>query len=138
MVLNMAKLINMLILNEKFNMLILNEKFIINIVYFHFSETVFWRIILEDDNNLISSHSYLYEPIFLMKISQYMLVNSLLMKYILVFVWVYFLYYDTLKKLYHNCRHNDFKCMYSETYLIRHALWETFGVGIDRLSKYTV
>ena len=74
-----------------------------------------------------------------MKILQYVLVNLLFMKCILIlFACIFFLYYDTLKKLYHNCMHYDIKCMYSETYLIRHALCETFGVGIDRLSEYTV
>ena len=64
--------------------------------------------------NSISSRPFWYEPN-LYKISQenmYMynvLVNLLLVKFILIFVCVYFLYCDTLKKLYHNCRHYHFK-----------------------------
>ena len=102
------------------------------------SETVFRWIIVQDDKNSTSSHSYLYEPNFLWKFYSMYWSICCLWNVFLYFLRVFFLYYDTLKKLYHNCRHYDIKCMYSETYLIWHALWETFGVGIERLLEYTV
>ena len=87
--------------------LILNEKSIINIVYFHFSqsklvksctvELLSWMTKIRFLPTLI----YMSLFFFIKNITRkYVLVNLLLMKCILIFVSVYFLCCDTLKKNY--------------------------------------
>ena len=86
--------------------------FIINIVYFHYSLSKLvnqWFLELLPRMNVYKFNFFLalfiWDSFFYENIARkFVSVNLLWTKYFLIFVCVYFLYYDTLKKVYHNYR----------------------------------
>ena len=118
-------------------MLILDEKFIINIVYFHFSSS---KLVKQCFDELFCKMTTIWflptlitcnmSQIIAVHIGQF-IVNEI---YSCICLGVFPVLWH-FKKLNHNHRHYDFKWMYSETYLIRHSLWEAFGEKQCRITQ---